>query len=181
MNKKITLITGNEGKAREFERLLGFSVDRVKLDLPETQSVNVETVSSLKVSAAFDIVKSPVMVDDTGLVFSAWGNLPGALVKWFLDEVGNEGILKMLEGWTDRSAYVITSIGYADNERRFVVKGVVEGEIATEPRGANGFGYDEIFIPKGYDKTFAEMTDVEKDEVSMRSRAVEALLEKLKD
>ena len=179
MNNKITLITGNKNKAKEFERLLGFAIERQKVELPEIQATDVRDVSAAKVRVAYEALGTAVFVDDTGLVIDAWGELPGALIRWFLDNVGNEGILKMLGDSSNRSARVITSIGYKDDSREFVVTGEVKGSIASEPKGQNGFGYDAIFIPEGCTKTFAEMTNSEKDAVSMRALAAHALREKL--
>lgn len=177
--EKLTLITGNESKASEFSRLLGRAVSHQKIDLPEVQSTDVTEVSKAKIAVAYQQLKTPVFVDDTGLTIHAWGELPGALIKFFLDNVGNEGILKMLAGEQDRSAHVTTSLGYQDNDRTIIAVGTVQGSIAPEPRGDNGFGYDAIFIPEGYDKTFAQMTDQEKDDVSMRALAAQDMLRQL--
>lgn len=178
-SNKITLITGNENKAKEFERLLGFAIEHQKVDLPEIQATDVRDVSVAKIKIAYEALGTAVFVDDTGLIIDAWGELPGALIRWFLDNVGNEGILKMLGDSDKRGARVITSIGYKDASREFIVTGEVEGSIASELKGENGFGYDAIFIPEGYTKTFAEMTNSEKDAVSMRALAAKALREKL--
>lgn len=176
----ITLVTGNVGKIREFERMLGFKLDREKIDLPEMQAIDITEVSISKVDVAYEALRRPVLVDDTGLFIEAWNGLPGALVKWFLDSVGDVGITRMMEGETNRSARVMTSLAYKDSSHKFVVTGEVKGVIADGPRGKNGFGYDSIFIPQGYSKTFAEMDSKEKDIVSMRARAVEALLVELR-
>lgn len=178
-SETITLLSGNERKAAEFERLLGFKINHQNIDLPEIQSIDVKEVSLAKISIAYATLKVPVFVDDTGLSINAWNGLPGALIKWFLDAVGNDGLIRMLANETDRSAKVITSIGYKDEEQEFVVTGELTGTIASEPRGDNGFGYDAIFIPEGYDRTFAEMSDAEKDSISMRAIAAEALRSKL--
>ena len=169
---KITLVTGNNGKVSEFERILGIELNSVKLVLPEVQKVTVEEVAELKAEAAYNQVGTPVVVDDTGLTVNSWGRLPGAFIAWFLEEVGNDGVLKMLAGWEDRSASVITAIGYCDENGTRVFTGAVDGSIASEIRGHNGFGYDPIFIPSESSKTFAEMTDVEKDDISMRRIAL---------
>lgn len=177
--EKITLITGNEHKAKELERLLGFEIDYQKIELPEIQATDVREVSAAKLKVAYESLEKPVFVDDSGLVIDAWNGLPGALIKWFLNSVGNAGIIRMLSGEKDRSARVITSIGYKDADREFVVTGEVVDTIADEPRGHNGFGYDAIFIPEGHQKTFAEMSDEEKDVVSMRALAAQAFRNRL--
>lgn len=173
--KEITLITGNIGKAKEFERLLGVKVHNQKIELPEIQTTDVTKVAKIKAEAAYKILQKPVFVDDTGLYINAWGELPGALIAWFLDNVGNEGILKMLEGWDDRTAKVVTALGYCDENGPQVFVGELNGLVAETSKGENGFGYDPIFIPGDQSKTFAEMTADEKDAISMRARAAKRL------
>lgn len=173
----LVLITGNRGKAEEYERLLGISVTPEKIALPEVQALSVEDVVSAKAMAAYAAVQAPVIVDDSGISFSAWSGLPGALTSWFMDTVGNDGLVQMLVGFSDRSASVKTAIGYCDEQGVKVFVGTVDGRVATEPRGTNGFGYDPIFIPDGAVRTFAEMSAVEKDLHSMRKRACDALRE----
>jgi non-canonical purine NTP pyrophosphatase (RdgB/HAM1 family) len=175
--KDITLITGNAGKVAELSRLLGVQVHNQKVELPEVQSTDAEVVSAAKAQAAYDILKRPVVVDDTGLFIHAWGELPGALIAWFLQNVGVEGVLKMLQGWDDRSAHAVTALGYCDEHGVQVFVGRLDGTIADAVRGENGFGYDPIFIPEGYDKTFAEFTGEEKDAISMRGQAARKLRE----
>ncbi|MCA9330074.1 non-canonical purine NTP pyrophosphatase [Candidatus Saccharibacteria bacterium] len=183
MIEKLTLITGNSGKAEEFGRLLGIKVNHVKLDLPEIQHTDVREVSKIKVQTAYGQLKKPVFVDDTGLTFDAWGELPGALIKFFMDNVGNDGLLEMLGDNENRRARVTTSLGYMDENGLKVAIGVVSGTIANAPTGDNGFGYDPIFIPDGQPdgqtKTFAEMTSSEKDNISMRALAAQNLIDQL--
>lgn len=169
--KELTLITGNESKAKEFSRLLGTTVLHQKISLPELQATDVTVVAKAKAEAAYQVLGRPVFVDDTGLYINAWNSLPGALIAWFLDNVGNEGLIQMLAGWDDRSARVVTALGYCDQAGSQVFTGEVAGSIAPVPTGENGFGYDPIFIPDGYSKTFAEMSSTEKDAVSMRAIA----------
>ena len=179
MTKEITLITGNENKVKELERLLGIKLSHQKIDLPETQTTDVKQVAKEKATKAYEILGRACLVDDTGLTIQAWGELPGALIRWFLDNVGSEGIIKMLGEDTPRSASVTTALGYCDEFGPRVFIGEVHGEIAQSPRGDNGFGYDPIFIPDGMCKTFAEMSDAEKDTCSMRKRTVEIMKENL--
>ena len=98
--------------------------------------------------------------------------LPGALVSWFLDTLKPEGILKLLENQHNRKASVFTCIAYADKTGAFAFTGIINGEISSSLRGENGFGYDPIFIPEGHNKTYAEMTSDEKNQISMRKLAL---------
>jgi XTP/dITP diphosphohydrolase len=173
--EKLLLITGNKEKATEFSRLLGVSIIHQKITLPEIQNTSVSTVAKIKAEEAYSLVNRPVFVDDTGLYINAWNNLPGAFIAWFLNNVGNEGILRMLESWDDRSAKVITALGYCDQNGSQVFIGEITGKIANSVKGKNGFGYDPIFIPDGQSKTFAEMNAKEKDSHSMRAIAAKLM------
>jgi XTP/dITP diphosphohydrolase len=117
-------------------------------DLTEVQSFDVAHVAARKAADAFAQLGEPALVDDTGLSIHGWNGLPGALVAWFLDAVGRQGILDMAAGLTDRRATVVTALGYADATGVRVFQGTVDGCLATEPRGTSGFGYDAIFIPQ---------------------------------
>ena len=122
-------------------------------------------------------MREPVLVDDTGLTIHAWNGLPGALVAWFINTVGTQGILDMAAELTDRRATASAALGYADAAGVKVFQGTVDGSLATEPRGDSGFGYDPIFIPGTYSghRTYAQMTSEEKNKISHRRRAVEAM------
>jgi XTP/dITP diphosphohydrolase len=170
-----TLITGNAGKTAELSRLLGVELHSQKIVLPEVQSTDVRVVARAKALAAYRELHCPVLVDDTGLYINAWGELPGALIAWFLDNVGNEGVLKMLQGWDDRSARVVTALGYCDERGVHLFDGELAGSVATEVRGEHGFGYDSIFVPRGYNQTFAELGSDAKDTISMRAVAARKL------
>jgi non-canonical purine NTP pyrophosphatase (RdgB/HAM1 family) len=171
----VALITGNEGKAREYATMLGIDVSAVKEDLVEIQSLDVVEVVKHKVQDAYSKLRVPVLVDDTGLVLNAWNGLPGALVAWFLGSVGAQGILDMAAGVTDRAATVTTALGYADSTGVQVFTGTVQGTLTTERRGDGGFGYDSIFMPANSDLTFAEMSGEQKNAISHRRLAVEEL------
>ncbi|MDR3125545.1 MAG: non-canonical purine NTP pyrophosphatase, partial [Candidatus Nomurabacteria bacterium] len=94
--KNLTLITGNLNKVVEFERLLGFEFGHQEIDLPEIQTTDVREVVRHKARLAYEKLGRPVLVDDSGFTIEAWGELPGAFIRWFLDNVGSDGIIKML-------------------------------------------------------------------------------------
>ena len=102
---------------------------------------------------------------------------PNRIFAWFLDTVGLQGILDMAAGITDRRATATAALGNADATGVRVFHGTVDGTLVTEPRGTSGFGYDPVFVPDGDSghRTWAEMTSEEKNTVSHRRRAVEAM------
>ncbi|HOI59934.1 MAG TPA: RdgB/HAM1 family non-canonical purine NTP pyrophosphatase [Candidatus Pacearchaeota archaeon] len=167
------LITGNENKVKEFEEILGFKISHRSLDLEEIQGVDVEEISKYKAKKAYEVVKEPVVVEDIGLFFNELNGLPGALIKWFEKRLSYEQICNLIK--EDRKAIAKIVVSYFDGKELKQFIGEVQGEIALSPRGENGFGWDKIFIPQGYDKTFAEMNTNEKHNISMRKIALEKL------
>lgn len=180
MIESLTYITGNPGKARLLSLYLDFPVIHRPIDLIEIQSLDGAEIIEFKAKEAYKQVGGPVLVEDTSLRFLALGKLPGPLVKWFLAELGTEGLCRLLDGFPDRSALAETQVGLYDGQRFQAFSGARAGSIARVPRGSNGFGWDPIFIPEGCDKTWAEMTDEEARETSMRSMALKKLEEYLK-
>ena len=170
---RAVFVTTNENKLREVERILGVELGKVGPDVPEVQSLDFAEVAAHKASAAREALGSPpypVLVEDSGLVIGAWNGLPGALTKWFLSSVGNEGILGMLSG-EDRAARAVCAVAVADTGGELrVFEGVVWGEVAPEPRGMGGFGWDPIFVPRGSRLTYAQMGE-DKHKDSHRARA----------
>lgn len=170
--KDLLFATSNTHKAKAIQAILGRHVQHIELDLPEIQAIDVRTVVQQKAQTAYQLVGQPVIVEDTSLTIQAWNGLPGALIRWFLTTVGNEGICQMLESYEKRDAMAETCLGYFDGVDYFVFSGVVKGHIPRRPRGHNGFGWDPIFIPIGWHKTFAEMSEEDhKVFVSMRTLA----------
>ena len=90
-------------------------------------------------------LKTPLIVDDTGFSIDALNGFPGPYAAYVLNTIGNTGILKLMEGVTDRRARFTTAIAYADEQGIQVFTGTIEGRITTSPRGSGGFGYDPIF------------------------------------
>jgi non-canonical purine NTP pyrophosphatase (RdgB/HAM1 family) len=176
MFSQFKFVTGNPNKAKEAGDILGASLEQVEVaDLFEIQTKDIDELVRHKAQQAYDALKCPVMVEDSGLTFHAWKGLPGALVKWFETTVGCEGMLKMLQSFDNRGAKAICCFAIHDGKNIQIVRGEVEGRIANESRGSNGFGWDVLFIPEGYEKTYAEMSSVEKNAISHRKRALEKL------
>jgi non-canonical purine NTP pyrophosphatase (RdgB/HAM1 family) len=171
-------VTGRVEKALEAERL-GFRLERVDLDLTEPQALDPGQIVEWKAREAYTRISRPVVVEDSGLAIKAWNGFPGALVKWLEKSAGLEAMARMLDRFPDRSATATCAVAYFDGERVVQARGEAAGAIAAAPRGSGGFGWDRLFVPEGTDRTFAEMTGEEKDRVSHRRKAWEALARQL--
>lgn len=175
----LCFVTRNKNKVREFEEILGIKLEQKDINLPEIQSINVNVVVKHKTLLAYEQVRKPVITEDTGLTFDTWNGLPGALINWFLNSIGNEGLCKMLKGYDNRAAKGEVIIGYYDGKEYQEFRGSIKGTIAPEPKGEYGFGWDAIFIPAGSSQTFAEMSSLEKNKISMRRIALNKLKKKV--
>lgn len=175
----LTFITGNKAKAAQVSRHFTFPLTHKKLDLPEIQSLELSEIVKYKAQEAYRQLKSPILVEDTSLTFQAMGKLPGTLIKWFLQELGNEGLCRELDRFEDRSAIAEVTFGLHDGQNVILFNSQIHGSIASEPRGPHIFGWDPIFIPIGQQKTWAEMSMEEQDRTSMRKVALLKLEEYL--
>lgn len=178
----IVFITGNQAKADYLAKWLGHDVPHQKVDLPEIQSLDPKEVVEHKAREAYKLINKPVLVEDVALSFNAFGGkLPGTLVKWFLSEVGNDGMLRMLEGFEDRTATASIMYGLYDGTTLHTFEAGVPGLIALEPRSSEADGWhgslswNSIFMPEGSDKTYAEMSDEELLPFSHRAKAIAKL------
>lgn len=158
MKNTITFITGNQNKADYLAKYLGHPVDHVKIDLDEIQSMDLKEIVEHKVRQAYEKIKSPVIVEDVSLEFEALGGLPGPFVRFFVDNVPFETICNMIDGKT-RNATAKCVFGYFDGETLELFEGKLAGKIAEVPSGENGYGWDKIFIPEGYDVTRASLDE----------------------
>ena len=173
---KITLITGNAGKAEEIARYIGMPIEHRSLDLDEIQSLDLEEIARDKALRAFEKVGEPVLVEDASFVFHALGGLPGPFIKWFRKELGNEGLCRLLDG-KDRSCTATVCYGFHDGKEVHLFSGSMSGTVAQTSRGDNSFGWSPIFIPDGYQKTYAELTHEEREPFAMRNKALPKFIE----
>src|SRR3990167_6511510 len=104
--KTITLITGNQHKADFLQKHLGRKIDHLALDLDEIQSLDLREIAEHKVRQAYKHVKGAVLVEDVSLTINTMGKLPGPFIKWFVNELGNDGICKLAGLYEDREAKV---------------------------------------------------------------------------
>ena len=179
---KLYFATTNEGKIKEAREILGIKVEGIPLEIDEIQSLEPKEVAEKKAEAYFKEFKKPLFVEDVSLDFIALGRLPGVYIDSFSKELGNDGLIDLLKEEKDRSAIARTTICYIDGEGNTqVFVGEVEGTIATEQRGEKGFGWDPIFIPEGSEETFGEMEMDEKNNYSMRSKALKKFKQWFKD
>ncbi len=181
---EIAFVTSNPGKAREASHFLGRQVRAVPLDLPEIQSLDFAEVARAKALAAVAVVGGPVLVEDSGLEIPSWGGFPGPMTKWITaGPLGSGGLARMLEAFPDRAAVAVSALALAKPGDRpgdvLVAVGRRDGTIAAGPRGSGGFGWDVVFVPSGASRTWAEMTEEEKNRDSHRSRAFAALRSRL--
>ena len=165
--KEITFVTGNQNKLREFQQILGVDLVNEPLDLPEIQSLDIEKIASYKAEEAYEILKKPVMIEDTGLYLEALNDFPGPLVKFFLDSIGVEKLSEFKGG-----ARAATCIAYFDGNHVHTFIGETNGTIVN-PRGESSFGFDPVFEYEG--KTYAEMSKEEKNAISHRGKAIKKL------
>jgi inosine triphosphate pyrophosphatase len=173
--KTLTFITGNANKAVQLERYLRFPVAHTSLDIEEIQSLDLDEVAIEKAKAAYRILGTPVLVEDTALTIEALGRLPGTFIKWFLEELGNDGICQLLRGFTNRNATAETCFALCDESGVHLFRGARTGVIADIPRGETNFGWNPIFIPEGATHTWAEMDFAAQSKTSMRRLAIEKL------
>ena len=164
-------VTSNPNKFRELSELLECNLSRIELDLQEIQTTDLHELVKFKLRQAYEHVQAPVIVEDTSLYFEAWNELPGPLVKFFLKNIGISGMVRALEEFYNNSATVACCLGYTkDGKSVHFFEGKVKGNI-VEPRGSEDFGWDSIFLPAGYQRTFGEMSSLEKNQISPRGSA----------
>ncbi len=162
-------VTGNKNKVKEFENILNVKIKQADFNLEEIQAVEAGKVVEHKTREAFERAGEPVITEDTALYFNAWNGLPGALAKFFGDKLGWQGLADLLG--EDRGAAAETVIGFFDGKKYISFSGRIKGFIAKKASGNKGFGWDAIFIPDGFDKTFSEMED--KNSFSMRRKSLD--------
>lgn len=166
----IHFITGNRNKLKEIQAILPH-IEQLDIDLPEIQEVDPKEIVRAKLQEALKHHDGEFIIEDTSLYLNGMKGLPGPLIKWFLQTIGNDGLAKLTETF-GADAEARTIIGYAKSAKEvFFFEGVVKGKI-VQPRGETAFGWDPIFLPDGFDMTFAEMDRDQKHKISMRTIAV---------
>lgn len=179
----IQFVTTNEGKFREvFDKLLedGIRIEHLDRGYPEIQADSLEKILRFGATVLDDEVKGDYLIDDSGLFIDALGGFPGPYSSYAFKKIGCAGILRLMEGASNRKAMFVTVFLLRRAGEHFAFRGEAPGTIADRERGKGGFGFDPVFIPDGDTRTYAEMTLKEKNATSHRGRAVDALLAHLK-
>lgn len=198
MPLKIVFATNNPHKLTEIQNILGNEFQLLSLkdlnfaeDIPETQPT-IEGNALQKARFIFDRFHLPCFADDTGLEVEALKGEPGVYSARYagtLQEFGTEKkrteanigkLLTKLDMVQNRTAQFRTVIAYLDGQKEHLFEGIVKGNIINHKRGDDGFGYDPVFLPDGYNQTFAEMPLSEKNKISHRARAFTKLVGFLK-
>ena len=188
--KKVIVATNNEGKLKEIKeilkdyQLLSLKDINCKVEVEEDKDT-FEGNSLKKAQEISEILQMPCIADDSGLCIDIYDGWPGVHTARFLGENAtakerNQYILEKMKNLKgiDRNARVKCCVTYYENGNHVVGKGEIQGKIAENPRGDNGFGFDEIFELED-DRTFAELSKEEKNQISHRRLALQDLLEKL--
>lgn len=194
---KFLLATRNKGKIGEMRQLLadaniepvGLDEANIDFEVEETGNTFAEN-AYLKASEYARLAGMHAIADDSGLEVSVLDGRPGVLSARYAGEnteynVKIPALLKEINesGLTDRSARFVSRIAVSDADGNLIheAEGICSGRIAEEARGTNGFGYDPVFIPDGYDKTFGELGDEVKQTISHRSIAIMKIIRFLRD
>ena len=190
--KKVIFFSHNKNKIKEVLNFFNktkiniLSLDSFQniLEIKET-GYSFEENAKIKSNYGYKKLKLPCFADDSGICISAMNNFPGIKSKRFLEKHSSykktfATIINETKKFSDNRAYFQTSISLTLNQNKTIFfNGVVKGEISSEPKGEYGFHYDPIFIPNGYNKTFAEMPPEEKNKISHRAIAIKKLIKYL--
>lgn len=188
--KNIVFATNNKNKLREIRDIVGSRYNILSLsdincheDIPETADT-IEGNALLKARFVKEKYGYDCFADDTGLEVEALDNRPGVYSARFAGEECNsekniDKLLSELKGIENRKARFRTVIALLKGETEEEFEGVIYGNISHERHGEGGFGYDKVFVPENYDRTFAEMLTEEKNSISHRAKATRLLIEYL--
>jgi XTP/dITP diphosphohydrolase len=187
---KLIFATGNQHKLMEVKKIMPSHIELLSLkDIDFTEDIEetgktLEENALLKAKTIYDKTGISCIADDSGLLVDALNGEPGVYSARYAgpeksDENNTQKLLKELHTSNNRHAHFKTVIALVTPGKEILFDGKIEGQIITEKRGANGFGYDPIFVPNGFQQTFAELSLDEKSKISHRALAVKKLIEYL--
>ncbi|KAF9236190.1 inosine triphosphate pyrophosphatase-like protein [Melanogaster broomeanus] len=185
--RRLTFVTGNANKLMETKYILSqgipIEIDSQDLDsklaasynFPELQG-STQEIAIAKCRRAAELLGRACITEDTALCYEAFGGLPGPYIKYFMKNLGHEGLNNLLVGFPTTDAYALCTFAYSagPGTEPILFEGRTDGTIVPA-RGPPMFGWDPVFQPKGFDKTYAEMTKEEKNVISHRYRALDKL------
>lgn len=176
-------MTSNSGKFREISQQMaqhGYELEHVKTSYPEVQADALEETIVPGLQWCLAKFNRALMIDDSGLFIDALSGFPGVYSSYVFRTIGCGGILALMKDAQNRAARFECCIGFvAPGMSPFVTKAAAEGSISREKIGSGGFGYDPVFIPKGYSKTYAQIEISEKNKISHRGLAIEKFVKEL--
>ena len=189
MNKEFELVfaTSNKGKYNEVKKMMPRNINLLSLndlnfigDIQETGKT-LKQNAKIKSDFIFNNFGINCFADDSGLEIDSLNGMPGVYSARFAGKTCNsndniEKVWKLLTGHKNTDAKFKSILSLNIDGNTFFFEGKIDGKIIFNKRGTNGFGYDSIFIPNGYNKTFAELNSVEKNEISHRSKALKKLI-----
>ena len=164
-------VSRSDTKRVIYEQILGAKLQHVSVELEEIQSVDPVEVALHKVVDAYRVMGKPVFVEHTALAIRAWGGVPGGMTNVITTAMGLSNLCRAMRAFDDLYAEAISVIAFSDGAMKRTFVGSLPGEIAPRPRG-EGYRWNPIFIPQGFDKTMGEMTEEEVLSISMRRRAI---------
>ncbi len=193
MSQKIVLASNNQGKLKEFHQLLaplGLSVhSQAELNVPDSPEPYFTFLENAlcKARHAAKLTGLPALADDSGICVPALGGAPGVFSARYAgepksDEKNNQKLVQQLQGFDDRSAYyycVLVFVRSENDPQPVIADGRWNGVIIDRPAGEGGFGYDPYFFLPEFGKTAAQLTSIEKNGISHRAQALQALIQKL--
>ncbi|KAF7373488.1 Inosine triphosphate pyrophosphatase [Mycena sanguinolenta] len=178
----LIFVTGNANKLKEVKAILSsggnpIEIESRALDIPEIQGTTQE-VAIAKCRRAAELLGCPCITEDTALCFEALKGLPGPYIKYFLAELGHEGLNALLAGFPTKAAWALCTFAYSAGPGAdpILFEGRTDGSIVPA-RGPGIFGWDAVFEPTGTGLTYAEMPSDQKNKLSHRYKALEKLRE----
>ncbi|KAH9071592.1 Ham1-like protein [Lactarius deliciosus] len=178
-SERLVFVTGNARKLIEVREILAqgeaIDIESRDLDLPEIQGTTQE-IALEKCRRAAEVIGGPVITEDTALCFAAMNGLPGPYIKFFLRELGHEGLNHMLDGFPTRAAWALCTFAYSagPGTEPVLFEGRTDGRIVPA-RGPPKFGWDPVFEAEDTGLTYAEMEATQKNVISHRGRALQKL------
>ncbi len=186
--KKLVFVTNNAHKLSEAKAILNNKVEICSLkeigcfDEIEETGTTLNENAEIKANYVYSRFNFDTFADDTGLEVEALNGAPGVYSARYAGEDGNsekniQKLLTELNGKENRKAQFRTVIALIENGEKHFFEGIIKGKIIEEKKGNGGFGYDSVFIPEGYDKTFAELKQEIKNSISHRAKAMQLLVD----